>query len=230
MIRYHEIAIALRKDIQEQYISGDFLPTEKALSERFKVNRHTVRRAIDELVKVGLIKRHQGKGNQVLSSAIDYSLNSQSCFSYNLSNRGLELQTQVLSCSQILVDGLLATSLNLTEATPAIRLITKRSMEGRPVCLIEHHVFGSDLTTMKRYQQGSLHKYLNETHDFSADRTRIKLRARMPLLDEAEQLNIETDVPVMLIQSLYQLKNTQTLMEYSVSITRSDIFEYIVES
>lgn len=230
MNHYHNIALALKQEIQSQYRCGDFLPAEKILAERFEVNRHTVRRAIDELVKLGLIKRHQGKGNQIQNSAINYSLNSQSCFSYNLSNRGLILETSVISCEEMSISASLAEQLDLDEPTSAIRIVTLRSLEGQSVSLIEHHIFGAQLSTMRQYSQGSLHQFLKAHYDFSADRNSTKLRARMPSLDEAEQFNIDTGIPVMLIQSLYHLKNTKTLMEYSISITRSDIFEYIVES
>jgi DNA-binding GntR family transcriptional regulator len=41
------------------------LPTENQLMERFGVSRATVRRAIDDLVRDGLICRHRGRGTFV---------------------------------------------------------------------------------------------------------------------------------------------------------------------
>ncbi len=79
MAIYLKIAQQLKNEIHQQYESGDLLPAEQKLASRFQVNRHTVRRAIDELVQDGLIKRFQGLGNQVTQPAIDYSLDNQSC-------------------------------------------------------------------------------------------------------------------------------------------------------
>lgn len=46
------------------------LPTEPILAELFKVNRHTVRRAIGELRNAGLIRIEQGRGTYVQSAGI----------------------------------------------------------------------------------------------------------------------------------------------------------------
>ncbi|TVQ21592.1 MAG: GntR family transcriptional regulator, partial [Leptolyngbya sp. DLM2.Bin15] len=47
---YLQIAGQLRRNIQESVFKvGDRLPTETELSERFGVNRHTLRRAIEVL-------------------------------------------------------------------------------------------------------------------------------------------------------------------------------------
>ena len=52
--------------MEANHDSGDRLPSEQVLAQRFGVNRHTVRRAIDELVLMGLIERRHGKGIFVL--------------------------------------------------------------------------------------------------------------------------------------------------------------------
>ena len=44
---------------------GDKLPTENELVEQYKVSRITVRRAVEELCKEGLVVRHPGKGTFV---------------------------------------------------------------------------------------------------------------------------------------------------------------------
>ena len=44
---YRELADILRRELAE-YRAGDFLPGEVMLAERFGVNRHTLRRAIEK--------------------------------------------------------------------------------------------------------------------------------------------------------------------------------------
>ncbi|MCZ7018934.1 GntR family transcriptional regulator [Salmonella enterica] len=46
---YRELADILRRELSS-YQAGDFLPGEVHMAELFGVNRHTLRRAIDELV------------------------------------------------------------------------------------------------------------------------------------------------------------------------------------
>ena len=70
---YRELADILRRELSG-YQAGEFLPGEVQLAERFGVNRHTLRRAIDELVFEGSLLRQQGKGTQVLDRPLIYPM------------------------------------------------------------------------------------------------------------------------------------------------------------
>jgi len=53
---YLQIADELRRNIEEAVFKvGDRLPTENELSERFGVNRHTLRRAMEVLRQEGIV-------------------------------------------------------------------------------------------------------------------------------------------------------------------------------
>ncbi|MDU4313535.1 MAG: UTRA domain-containing protein [Klebsiella michiganensis] len=69
--RYQEIAAKLEQELRHHYRCGDYLPAEQQLATRFEVNRHTLRRAIDQLVERGWVQRRQGVGVLVLMRPID---------------------------------------------------------------------------------------------------------------------------------------------------------------
>jgi GntR family phosphonate transport system transcriptional regulator len=71
--RYARISGILADEIKRLYKPGDKLPPEQVLANRFAVNRHTLRRAVDELVKVGLVERRWGVGVFVLEPCGDES-------------------------------------------------------------------------------------------------------------------------------------------------------------
>jgi GntR family phosphonate transport system transcriptional regulator len=229
MAIYLEIAQKLKSDIHQNYESGDFLPAEQKLASRFQVNRHTVRRAIDELVQDGLIKRFQGLGNQITQPAIDYALDNQSCFTYNLSKAGMTLETRVLGCCEEVLHPELAQRLKLSYEQKTVIIKTCRSINEQPTTLIKHHLFGVTKSRICEYQSGSLHRFLLEHYQFHATRGKTRLKARMPTFDECQQLQIGRGIPVMEIHSKYYLIDSGELMEYSISVSRSDIFEYSVE-
>ena len=52
---YIQIARQLEQEVATGYGPGDCLPAEGLLAVRFGVNRHMLRRAIDELVEAGLL-------------------------------------------------------------------------------------------------------------------------------------------------------------------------------
>ena len=78
---FQAIAAELRSDIAEgRYPAGAKLPTEKNLSVRFGVNRHTVRHALSHLIEEGLIKSRRGAGTFVRAQPTDYPLGRRGRF------------------------------------------------------------------------------------------------------------------------------------------------------
>ncbi len=64
--QYQRLQESLKKKILNgTYKPGDSLPSENELTLKFNLARFTVRQALEELVKEGLITKHQGKGSIV---------------------------------------------------------------------------------------------------------------------------------------------------------------------
>lgn len=65
-LKHRTIASVLEREIRAGRVPrGDQLPGEAALAERFSVSRNTVRAALSELGRAGLIATHTGKGSFV---------------------------------------------------------------------------------------------------------------------------------------------------------------------
>ena len=61
------ISDQIYKEIDEgRYLEGQKLPTENEYSLRFGVNRHTIRRALNELIRKSNIYSRKGSGFYVL--------------------------------------------------------------------------------------------------------------------------------------------------------------------
>lgn len=71
---YAQIVKQLEQEVLSRYAPGDGLPSEAELAQRFGVNRHTLRRAVDELVDAGLLERRHGLGIFVLDTQLDYQI------------------------------------------------------------------------------------------------------------------------------------------------------------
>jgi GntR family phosphonate transport system transcriptional regulator len=66
------------------YRPGDKLPTEAALAARFRVNRHTVRRALAALAEQGRVHSRRGAGVFVAQRPTDYALGRRVRFHQNV--------------------------------------------------------------------------------------------------------------------------------------------------
>lgn len=65
--KYKIIAEDLRKKILEKnYVLNSLLPSEGALQKQYEVSRYTIRQALDDLAKEGLIEKSKGSGSRVI--------------------------------------------------------------------------------------------------------------------------------------------------------------------
>ncbi len=79
---WRQIASQLQQAIGAgSYAPGARLPTEAELSQHFRVNRHTVRRALEELSRAGLVRVEQGRGSFVAEDVIEYAVEPRTRFS-----------------------------------------------------------------------------------------------------------------------------------------------------
>ncbi len=227
---YLKISRQLESDIRQYFRPGEYLPPEMQLADRFRVNRHTVRRAIDELVANGLIQRHQGKGNMVLRQPHLYRLHDGAHFTGNLLEQGSLPSSQVIKSRLIPVNSKLARELQLGQEQKIIHIQTLRKTEGIPRCVINHYLSNPDWwSVLRHFRQGSLHEFLRKTLDLELKRQSTRLSARAPSNEECRLLQINKSVPVMRIKTRNQLKGSDQIAEFSVSSSRSDLIEYVVE-
>src|SRR5690242_15523560 len=111
---WRQIAGSLEKEISEGRLpAGTRLPTEAELSTRFAVNRHTVRRAMEELQSRGLVRIEQGRGSFVAEDVLDYPLGPRTRFSETIRRQNREPQGRILRLDEIDADGTVAEALKL---------------------------------------------------------------------------------------------------------------------
>jgi GntR family transcriptional regulator len=93
----HQILFA---EIQNKILSGEWanntiIPTENELCKTYSISRITVRRSMDDLERIGLIERIQGKGS-IVSHKSTNSEEEQTGFSQHLKNMGIIVKSRLL--------------------------------------------------------------------------------------------------------------------------------------
>jgi DNA-binding GntR family transcriptional regulator len=113
---YKQLMQRLRNDITAGvYPAGERIPGEQALCEIYGVSRVTVRKALDEIVRCGLLLRRQGKGTFVAQEKIMHDLSHVTSFSDACAQIGQTAQTRLIErrremataedCEKLGVDG-----------------------------------------------------------------------------------------------------------------------------
>lgn len=86
---WKSITSQLESDIAAgHYDTGDKLPTEAELANRFGVNRHTVRRALADLAERGIVRSRRGAGVFVDAPPTDYPIGRRVRFHQNIAATG----------------------------------------------------------------------------------------------------------------------------------------------
>lgn len=220
---YRELAATLRRELAA-YHAGDYLPAEVQLAARFKVNRHTVRRAVDELVHEGCLLRRQGKGTQVLSRPLMYPVATESAYSQSLSAQGHGVDAQLLQRRPCRATAEEAGHLGLAEQAALIELQTLRRLDGQPVSLIRHRYCASREGFLAAYQGGSVRAYFAE-RQLPLSRMFSVIGARLPSRDEATVLLMPRHLPVLTVLTLSRDAGGQPV-EIAYSTSRCDRFQY----
>lgn len=222
---YRELADRLRSELAG-FHAGDYLPAEIQLAARFSVNRHTVRRAIDELVREGSLLRRQGKGTQVLGRPLIYPVAAESAYSQSLSAQGHGVEAILLQRKQCLASREEAEHLGLAEHAPLIELHTLRRLDGQPVSLIRHRFCASLAPLLADYGSGSVRQFL-AARDLPLTRTFSLIGARLPSRDEASLLLMPRHLPALTVLTLSRDALGRPV-ELAQSTSRSDRFQYQV--
>ncbi|WP_432458968.1 MULTISPECIES: phosphonate metabolism transcriptional regulator PhnF [unclassified Agarivorans] len=229
MPRYQEIALSLEKEISSAYQAGQYLPPEQRLAERYQVNRHTLRRAIDQLVLKGWLLRQQGKGVLVLSQPVRYPLHSGAKFTDNLLNAGAKPNSRLLSCIRSNANQQVANNLEIALASPIIQLKTLRFIDQIPISIVFHHLrLGEHESQLGRYQQGSLHHFLAQHCAINLRRKHTVIGAQLPNNEDCACLQIDPSKPLLRLQTV-NIDQQQQPFEFSISHIRAELVELSLE-
>jgi GntR family phosphonate transport system transcriptional regulator len=121
------------------YKPGARLPTEAELAARFAVNRHTIRRAMEEVEGRGLIRIEQGRGSFVAEDVVDYRLGPRTRFSENIRRQNREPEGRLLRVAEMAADATLAEALGIRRGRAVIVAERVALADGRPVVIGTHH-------------------------------------------------------------------------------------------
>lgn len=202
---WRQIASAIEDEINRgSRLPGSQLPTEAQLSARFAVNRHTVRRALEELSRNGLVRVEQGRGSFVAEDVLDFAVSARTRFSETVRRHNKEPSGQILDLREIAADAAVAAGLGVSARAPIIRLERLGMADGRPVTLGAHHFsaarFPGLLAALREVPTISEALARCGVSDYRRLITRVTARLPQPL--EAELLGMPRNRPLLVTENI----------------------------
>jgi GntR family transcriptional regulator, phosphonate transport system regulatory protein len=133
---WRQVADGIERGIANgSFAAGEKLPGETEIAETYRVNRHTVRRALAALAERGLVRAERGSGTYVEAPKLAYPLRSRTRFSEIVGAGGQEPRGQLIDASQDVATRELARALGLKTGEPLIRIDALRSADRTPICI-----------------------------------------------------------------------------------------------
>ncbi|MFI7482894.1 GntR family transcriptional regulator [Kocuria sp. M1R5S2] len=225
-LKHEWVRLQLQTLAQGRLGPGDALPGERQLEEQFGVSRITVRRAISDLVREGVLVRVKGKGTFVSHGRVRSDLHLAS-FNEDMRAAGFIPSTRVVTAVSAVPPGPAAQHLGLGAGEPAHLLRRLRLANDAPVSVDESWV-APDLVPDLLSQEltGSLYAILAAA-GHPVRQVEQTVEAGAVTEDIAELLEVPPGSPVLVFhrRSFSGEENQDVPIEYSVSTYRSDRYQ-----
>lgn len=227
---YDQLVDILTEKIENECSVGDMLPSERELSERYGLSRTTVRLALQELERLGLVVRQHGRGTFVSDrSAKTMNLSQTYSFTEQMRSMGRDPVTTILEFSELEADKYLSEHMNVHLGERLYKLKRLRSADGMPMMVERTYLPARKFLTLKRSALDKKPLYDIVESDF---RERISVAeeeffASIARSADARLLDISEGSPVLdLIRTTYNVHNE--IVEFTLSVARADQFKYKV--
>jgi GntR family phosphonate transport system transcriptional regulator len=215
---WRQIANHLQQDIASgSRPPGGRLPTEAELSQRFGVNRHTVRRALEELSRGGLVRIEQGRGTFVAEDVLEYTVEPRTRFTEWIRRHNMEPSGRILQLRDIAADSHIANGLGIRTGGRVVMLERLGLADDRPVSLTRHYFPAARLPNLMAALRASprITEALKAAgvDDYLRQMTRVT--ARMPTPTEADLLRMPRTRPVLVAENV-NVDRAGTVVEFGI--------------
>ena len=203
------------------------LPSESEMTAAYGVSRITVRQALGDLQKEGLIVRLQGKGAYVAQPRASQQLNRLEGLAEAMAGSGQQVHSKRLSLKTVRASAEVAARLQLPARTEVVQLTTLRYLERQPLSVnVSHFAPGLGERIARIDLSGrDLIEVLEHECRQPVARADLEIRAEAMPAREAKLLQVEEGVPALKVQRVVLAAGGQPLQTES-AVYRADVFGY----
>ena len=201
---WRQVADGIERGIADgRYAAGEKLPGEMEIAETYRVNRHTVRRALATLAERGLVRAERGSGTYVEAGRIAYPLRSRTRFSEIVGAGGREPRGQLISATDEPATREVARQLGLKIGAQLVRIEALRLADRTPICV------GTTWLAAERFPEAgliyervrSMTKLLAHYDIRDYRRASTKVTAAIADATDAARLDLALGRPVLVVDS-----------------------------
>ena len=231
--KYSQVGSSIIEKIESgEYATGQAIPSERELIEKYDVSRITVRKAIDELVAKGFLTKVQGKGTFVKSGKHRQNLFCLTSCKQDIESQGMVATTKILSAKKEEAEQDIRIALGLEENDEVFRLERVYYADGISVNYTITHLPiklfpGIDQIN---FSKRSLYELLESKYKVRLIEATRTVEAVLPNTYVAQQLDMPTHMPVLLFKATTkgEINGTVYPIENFTCYYRSDRFKFYI--
>lgn len=226
---HHQVRVDLSMQLRSmQWPVGAMLPGEAALCLHYKVSRGTIRQALQELTREGLIDRQAGRGSFIQQPKFEGHI-AGSYRRFRIEGPPLDAGGKVLSFQRRRASVEISDILSLRQGDMVFKIERVRFVQGAPVTIQTSYipeVLCPDLT-QRDISERHLIDLLRERQ---VEFTQADEFIEPAVADEyvAKHLTIETGTPIFQLERRTYLADGR-VGEFRRSVMRGDIYRYKME-
>lgn len=203
---YYQLKQTILTEIQDgNVIDGDILPTEDQYCEHYGISRTTVRQAVTELVKEGILYRVKGKGTFVSKSQKPITTNLTCMYSSFISGAQAEDKKAIMvvkSAQVIEATECIAKELEIKTGDQVLFIERFQKIEGEAFSYIKSYLrypLCDQVLDTEKFERYSMYQILKSREETAVERVQRHIYARMPDSEVAELLNICEKDPLLIV-------------------------------
>lgn len=197
---YEQIKRVLLAEVRSSGPTPRRLGSDNALMLRFGVSRMTIRSAVDELVRLGLVARVQGKGTYVLApQPVAVRLDGLQRFLQEWHEPHLHTEARILAFRTVAAPTTISRQLQIAAGTVVLHVRRLREADDGPVVLDDRYVAGWCMNGITRVEAAKQSLFLS-IEEHSAIRTEAveqTVTAAAASKTEAKLLELDPGSPVL---------------------------------
>ena len=189
----------LREQIRDNILSGKWeygkeLPSELRLCETLQLSRATVKQAMDELVREGLIERKRGKGTFVTYQNEGFNIFAEPSLTRQMRSMGVTIHSRVLSAGTGPLERDVSGYFD-EGAANFCKLRRVRYMKNHPFVIEENYIppkWAKDLLK-QNLNTISVYDYLEQANGIKLNSFHIEVKPTLLNTEDKQQLELEDD-------------------------------------
>ncbi|NGP43957.1 GntR family transcriptional regulator [Bacillaceae bacterium SIJ1] len=215
--------------ITGELAAGEMIPSERELAQSFQISRMTARQAITELVHDGYVTRKKGKGTFVAKRKFAKTLLGVKSFTEEMKERGLSLQSTLLSYEKKQPPAVMRDALKLSNAQDG-HIFERLRHVGKDMLAIEKTCLPVTLFPNWTPQQAktSLYAYIENDCGMTIDHARQEIEAAVADRSQAKKLQIDVGEPLLVITRC-TYNDEQVPIEWTKTTLKADQYKFMTE-